>query len=544
MDRKGFTLVELIVVITILAIILVIAVPTIFKSRENAVKGLNKEEVRNIKEAGKALGIDLDDYNTEIFNCKSGSWLRDRCIKENGNWKKVTVTLDELREHEYLSDVTSKWGGLVVIESQNGNDYLISFDDKGSVDDAVETRKYVITFNPNGGVLSGSETREVIENEAYGELPLPVKENFVFKGWFTENDGGVKVDRKTIVNNSNHTLYARWEEKKEEGNDIFDINSNGTNNDFKPPALGDEGLYEMEDDNGVSYYYRGAVQNNYVKFAGFYWRIIRINGDGSLRIIYDGTSAHANGESSADRIVKSNVLWNTSTNDNKYLGYMFGGSVGSASSSKASAQRNETDSNIKKELDNWYEINIKNKGYHEYVEDSIFCNDRSVPGNSVTKWTSDTGLGYGQNTTGYGALGRYRTGNNSSVLATKENPNPSFKCLQTNDRFTVSSSKGNGALKYPIGLITSDEIFAAGSGAFEYSNSNYYLYKGYWYWGMTGYEHYYGNSVVFRVFASGALGTEYVNKGGGLVPVLNLKREYVSTFKGDGTIGNEYQSNN
>ena len=58
------------------------------------------------------------------------------------------------------------------------------------------------------------------------------------------------------------------------------------------------GIYEITDNLGTAYYYRGDVENNYVKFAGFYWRIIRINGDGSIRLIYDGTSAHANGESS------------------------------------------------------------------------------------------------------------------------------------------------------------------------------------------------------------------------------------------------------
>ena len=75
----------------------------------------------------------------------------------------------------------------------------------------------------------------------------------------------------------------------------LNVTSNGSRTNFDDPAITDEGIFEMEDDYGTSYYYRGAVTNNYVKFAGFYWRIVRINGDGSLRIIYDGTEAHANG---------------------------------------------------------------------------------------------------------------------------------------------------------------------------------------------------------------------------------------------------------
>src|SRR5699024_8456735 len=53
------------------------------------------------------------------------------------------------------------------------------------------------------------------------------------------------------------------------------------------------GLYAAEDDYGTSYYYRGNVKNNYVSFAGFTWRIIRENGDGSVRMIYSGTSPSA-----------------------------------------------------------------------------------------------------------------------------------------------------------------------------------------------------------------------------------------------------------
>ena len=62
------------------------------------------------------------------------------------------------------------------------------------------------------------------------------------------------------------------------------MNPNGVKSGFDDPATTDEGVFEMEDDYGTSYYYRGAVENNYVKFAGFYWRIIRVNGDGKYCI--------------------------------------------------------------------------------------------------------------------------------------------------------------------------------------------------------------------------------------------------------------------
>ena len=85
----------------------------------------------------------------------------------------------------------------------------------------------------------------------------------------------------------------------------------------------ESGLYSTADDEGTSYYYRGIVGGNYVKFANKYWRIIRINGDNSVRLIYDGTTPHANGESSLDRQVTTSAF-NSKWNDNAYVGYMYG----------------------------------------------------------------------------------------------------------------------------------------------------------------------------------------------------------------------------
>lgn len=63
------------------------------------------------------------------------------------------------------------------------------------------------------------------------------------------------------------------------------------------------GIYASIDDDGASYYFRGKVENNYFSFAELYWRIVRINGDGSIRLVYAGTSAHANGEITSDVVI-------------------------------------------------------------------------------------------------------------------------------------------------------------------------------------------------------------------------------------------------
>jgi len=313
------------------------------------------------------------------------------------------------------------------------------------------------------------------------------------------------------------------------------------NPDFSQVATTDEGVYAMEDNYGTSYYFRGAVENNYVKFAGFYWRIIRVNGDGTLRIIYDGTTAHTNGETNTDRVALTNVAWNLDNNfDAKYVGYMYGGENGIASTSKIQAQTNETSSNIKTTLEAWYKEKIVDAGYNQYVADVIFCNDRSTPNSLNAK-------GFGINGTIYGAYDR--------LYINKSTATPTFICPSNttinanNDWFTAESTetnKGNGALDQPVGLITADEIITAGGKFYSNSGSNnnnyYYLYKGPWYWSFTPRANHSNDcTYVFGVNGGGELGHNPVNYERSVAPVINLKTETVAKLIGDGTIGNEYR---
>ena len=231
------------------------------------------------------------------------------------------------------------------------------------------------------------------------------------------------------------------------------------------------GIYKTEDDMGTSYYFRGDVENNYVYFAGFYWRIIRINGDGSIRMIYAGTSAHENGynDSSTHDMNIGPSAFNSTDNDNAYVGYMYG-TVGA--SDYTTTHANTNDSTIKKMLDNWYTNNIKDTVDEQYIVDAIYCNDREL----------SSGTGTGTTVTYYKPYERLAT-----------NKTPSLKCSQVNDRFTkeatISGVPGNGALTYPIGLITADEASYAGVGTFGFGSEggNYYLYSGNWYWTMSSF---------------------------------------------------------
>ena len=293
---------------------------------------------------------------------------------------------------------------------------------------------------------------------------------------------------------------------------------------FANVATTDEGINKAEDDWGDSYYFRGAVTNNYVKFAGYYWRIVRINGDGSIRIIYDGTSAHANGESSDDRQIQVSS-YNSSYNDNAYVGYMYGST---GANSYAATHANNNNSTIKGVLDNWYTINIANKGFGDKIsKEAGFCNDRGLVGI----------LGYGTNETSYASVNRFL-----DVTWTWPNVlNPTLKCNQiNNDLYTVSeSSKGNKALTYPIGLITVDEmVFGGGNG--RSTNTNYYLYTGQDYWTMTP-RNFSNWAIVFYVEKNGIIGSNIsVYSPYGVRPVINLARDVVIK-SGNGTIDTPYE---
>ena len=227
-------------------------------------------------------------------------------------------------------------------------------------------------------------------------------------------------------------------------------------------------LCKAKDAYGDSYYYRGNVTNNYVKFADKYWRIVRINGDGTVRVIYDGTSAHANGESSEDRQIGTSAF-NSSYNDNAYVGYMYG-KVGA--STYADAHANTNDSTIKAYIDNWYKTNIVGTINEQYLVDNVFCNDRSISSNKPS--SSYNNFGYGTNATAYRwYYGPWSSGGYNSSMR--------LICPQKNDAFTVSdTTNGNGTLTYPVGLLSTDEIVLAGG--WSAANSGYYLYSGQYWW--------------------------------------------------------------
>jgi hypothetical protein len=240
------------------------------------------------------------------------------------------------------------------------------------------------------------------------------------------------------------------------------------------------GMYATKDNYGTSYFFRGGVTNNWVKFGKYnkniaiiynstagtttkvnscdenttnyfctqistigedmYWRIIRINGDNTIRLIYAGTTPPTQNESlnNNNNIALTSLgAYNDLNGDNMYAGYMY---------ESGKLRGYATDSTIKIRIDNWYKENFID--YSPYLADNGFCNDR-------TAYTDETGTTLG------GGTGNTDTYYNPYIRIT--NNKATLKCENKDDLFTVNDTEnGNGRLTYPIGLITSDEAFFAG----------------------------------------------------------------------------------
>lgn len=268
------------------------------------------------------------------------------------------------------------------------------------------------------------------------------------------------------------------------------------------------------------YYFAGNAQNNWVKFGGFYWRIIRTNHDGSVRLLYVGTSPDTT----------SGYIGESAYGDPAYqiqVGYMYGdyGSVDKA-------RENTTDSTIKTYIDNWYINNLSS--YTKYLsKDAVYCNDRTEGTNESYDVSAH-----------FNFAPYYRMGYDTAASTAS----PSFDCTNIKDAFSVNNPEAR--LKYPIGLMTTDEMSYAG-GVYNLtmnspypwfvSNSNGEMVTDVWWWSMSpvgwnlqyayvwafhGTDHYLASSRVYRDRA--------------VRPVVSLKGNLVWK-SGDGSISSPYE---
>ena len=351
-----------------------------------------------------------------------------------------------------------------------------------------------------------------------------------------------------------------------------------TSTDFaNVTTASDKGMYKAEDDLGMSYYFRGAVDNNWVKYGKYtkdtyytydgdynyslvsscdgldncfkiaskgddmYWRIIRINGDNSIRMIYAGTYApdantkvtlteSGNFDDDGNLIGGQKTAvgyskFNQKSDSAEYVGYMY--TIGEQHGTSKS-------SDIKSYLDNWYANYTDLSATGTKITDQIYCNDRTASTSDVAYSTTDYTTLTSWNSKGttyyYGANGRVW---NNPV-------SPDYKCPVASDKFTTTTVKGNGKLSYPVGLISADEITFAGLPAGK-TNNSFYLYTGDYYWAGSPYVFSDSYSREFYVLDDGFLNGSYVSGHVGVRGVVSLSSE--SKLLGRGTYNDVYTVN-
>ncbi len=318
-------------------------------------------------------------------------------------------------------------------------------------------------------------------------------------------------------------------------------------------------LAATEDDYGTSYYFRGAVTNNYVQFANKCWRIVRITGDGSIKLALhndnvnnvtnpcNATNNDANAAFARYDGTTYKSAFNSLYNSNASVGFMYG-ILGS--DTYASEHENKNDSTILINLKKWYDTNLK--AYAEKLADTIWCNDKSVYKNaSYNPWaigTRGTNYGIGTNVNYYNAVSRVvpyldDSGGTGITLIC-----PADDLGGKLSKFTASDTvNGNGALYgYKIGLLTADEILFAGEGTGSI-NDTYYLYEnadGSWWWSLSP-SVFNSNRYALMLGAGGngiIFGHNWVSSPFGVRPAISLVSS-VTISGGTGTSSDPFVIN-
>ena len=351
--------------------------------------------------------------------------------------------------------------------------------------------------------LIGAYIQEGEEYKQTNEIPTSGYEFNVEKSYCTVNDENINATlnydmaTQTLsvvpLNTKGTKCYLYFDEKASGGDYILAGENPPTNS-------------TTDWTGGTTYYYTGNP-NNWVQFGtnssgqSLYWRIIRINGDGSIRMIYQGTGFNTTGTST--QIQTS--AFNSSYRDNMYVGYMY---------TSGQRQGHDDPSTIKGILDTWYQNNLADEA--DYIDGNAgFCGDR----------TTYSGSGTGTTQTYYAAYNRLINGNN-----------PSLQCDSRDVYTTTDSSSGNKSLTYPIGLISADEAALAG---ITWSNpQSSYLNTGQTYWTMSP-SNYGSGADMFFVYSDGNLSYYRVYGTYGVRPVINLRSDIPLT--GSGTTSDPFR---
>ena len=282
------------------------------------------------------------------------------------------------------------------------------------------------------------------------------KNNWVKFGKTTESSCTYKGKEVIYANMTNQTTKTPENETECTSTNICNVNRNG---------LYAVGLTESECSgmDGAKWITEKATWNG-TSTKDIYWRIIRTNADGSIKLLYAGTSPDT------EKAYIGMSAFNTSYNNPMYVGYKYG-TTGSLENNRL----NTNDSTIKTYIDNWYKNNLT--AYTKYLsKDAVYCNDRNLASE------------HGYSTTDsfrYYSLERIRT-----------NKQPTYNCINMRDAFSVNNTSAK--LDYPVGLMTIDELSYAGGETGEPLTAPYI-----WYYTNANGESSYASATFWSLSPSG-----------------------------------------
>ena len=447
------------------------------------------------------------------------------------------ISKDESRTFNFRMWLDSSNKDIWTKEDIEGKDYQVKISVVGTVKTRPKDDLYV------AALIDGVESSTFPTTNKYNASVECTRNGKKIDAKESIDWSGTEWELTTKIKSGNVRCNATFESLAPAPNGWYEA-GNGTllaslrdNNTLKTPittpgaavSTADEALLaSAEDDYGTSYYFRGAVTNNYVEFANKCWRIVRVSGDGSVKLILhnDNPTGAANPCDAANNSAsaafarysgeKYTSKFNTNYDDNAYVGFKYG-TVGA--SDYASAHANINNSTILTNLETWYTNNLKT--YADTIADTVWCNDKTnVTDTSYDPWGwTPNGYGYGKNVTYYGATQRLISTNGRTG-----GTGPSLKC-----------NSGLSKINSKVGLITADELAYAGYAA-ALKNTTTYLQEN-----ATDTDWLsLSPSVFFSVYAfvwsvnggSGDFGNYSVNSDGGVRPAISL---IISTTISGGT---------
>ena len=335
----------------------------------------------------------------------------------------------------------------VVIPNGVTQSYTIEFKyvNDESVDQSIDMGKKL-----SGTLFITEGTKDIYAGYEEGTL-----------GYQIMRDNPTRSTRDTydavFTNNTTGTLFTATEKNVHNTTDttVYYYAGNTTNNWVKFGTFASDGpirgyssatstLYKeyttLEECNSASSY---NINCSYAwkKRDPMYWRIIRTNADGSVRLLYSGTSP----DTTEGYIGMS--AFNTTYNDPMYVGYKYG-----ITGSLENNRLNTNNSTIKTYVDNWYKNNLT--AYTKYLsKDAVYCNDRNLASGQTYSTTKAFD---------YAPYERIR------------NKQPTYNCTNMSDAFSVNNTSAK--LDYPVGLMTIDELSYAGGQAYTKLTAPYAWY--------------------------------------------------------------------